>query len=164
MTTADARTERPWEALVDASEEERRAEMTRRYLELDDLPEEERLSRMVALVDAEYALPDDRLRTLTRSRFAVWVALDPETARRVAASYDSAMLQMSSSQAMRWVAMTQTLIKEFPREERALLLVLHPDASGGLREALSADRLELKTPAASEAPASKWWWPFGKQN
>ena len=138
--------------------------MATRYTALDGLSEDERFEQMMAMVTAEYSLPDHALREFTRSRLSVWLELEPELAEKTADLYASAVRKLSSSHAMRWVAMTQTLITDFPRENRERLFALHPDVFGGLKEALSVDRLDLTTPPVAPGPSSRRWWPFGRKS
>jgi len=147
MATSDRKADQAWGMLADLEEEERRTKMLQRYRELASLPEVMRVSRMLTMADAEYDLPEDKLRTLTISRLNVWLMLEPEVTQRISDSYDAAMREVPGLESTRWIAMAKTLAKEFPREEQERLIALIPAVFGGVRP----------------APAKKRWWPFGKR-
>jgi hypothetical protein len=119
--------------------------MFKRYTELAALPEEERVSRLLMMADAEYDLPKATLRTFTISRLSVWLKLEPEIARRISDSYDAAMRKVPGLQTSRWADMARTLAKEFPREEQQRLVELIPSVFRGV---------------SLDAPAKKRWWAF----
>ena len=161
MAMSNTKADQAWGLFADADEEERRAKMLQRYVELASQPEDERTSQMVMMATAEYALPDDKLRAFTHSRLSVWLEMDPEVVQIVAASYDAVMQRMPGPQAMRRVSLVQTLAKDFPQEGRERLVALLPNVFGGLKEMLYSRRLAESAPTA---PAKKSWWPFGKRN
>ena len=164
MATPNIEADQAWGMLADVEEEdERRTKMLQRYTELAALPEEERVSQMLMMATAEYDLPDDKLRTFTISRLHSWMMLDQEVARRIAASYDTVMRKMPAQEAWRRVSMVQTLAREFPAEEQAQLVEIIPSVFGGLKEVLSAQRIQPATPAGPSATAKRGWWPFGKR-
>ena len=66
--------------------------------ELATLPEEERVSRLLMMAEAEYELHKPTLRTFTISRLSVWLMLEPEVARRISGSYDAAMRKLPGLQ------------------------------------------------------------------
>ena len=150
MATYERKADQEWGMLTDAEEEERRTKMLQRYTELAALPEEERVARLLLMADAEYVLPNDKLRTFAVSRLNVWLMLEPEVARRISDSYDAAMRRVPGLQTTRWVVLAKTLAKEFPKSEQERLVALIPSVFGAV---------QLVTPA----PAKKRWWPFGKR-
>ena len=159
MATSDTGADQAWGMLVDVGEEERKAKMLQRYGELANLSEEERRSQMLAMAGSEYDLPADKLRTFTIFRLQVWLQLEPEVAQRISASYDAAMQKMPGLQAMRRVALVQTLAREFSSQDQERLVALMPNVFGGLKEVISPHRAEEAQPA----PAKKGWWPFRKR-
>lgn len=150
MATSNREADRAWGVLADVGEEERRTKMLQRYTELAALPEEERVSRLLMMADAEYDLPDYKLRIFTISRLSVWLRLDPEVARRISDSYDAAMRRVPGLQTTRWVSLAEKLAKEFPREEQEQLFALLPGVFGGLKPDRPAPAKRRKRP----------WWPF----
>ena len=127
------------------------------------LPAEERVSQMLAMAKAEYALPDDKLRAFTLSRLSAWLDMDTESVQIIAGSYDAAMLKMPGPQAMRRMSMVQTLADEFSREQQLQLIAIIPSVFGGPKEMI--EMLPIKSVAAATPAAStkKGWWPFGKR-
>ena len=162
MAMSNAEADQAWGMLAEVEEEERRTKMVQRYTEMAALPEEERMSQMLMMAAAEYDLSEDKLRTFTVSRLSVWLSLDREVARRVAASYDAVMKKMPGQQAMRRVGVVQTMAREFPAEEQAQLIELIPDVFGGLKEVLTRQHAQ-EAMAASSASVKKGWWPFWKR-
>jgi hypothetical protein len=120
-----------WTGLIDAGEAEREAQMVARYTELAALSEDDRRERLKAMARAEYALPDDKLRTFTIARMRSWLQLEEEQAQRVAGSYDAVMQNMPATIAMRRVALVQTLALEFSAEDEARLRRLMPRIFAG---------------------------------
>ena len=150
MATSDRKADQAWGMLADVEEEERRTKMLQRYTELGALPEEERVSQMLMMADAEHDIPNAKLRIFTISRLNVWLMLEPEVARRISDSFDDAMSKVPGLQTTRWVALAKTLAKEFPVDEYERLVALIPAVFGGVKQ-------------AKPAPAKKRWWPFGKR-
>ncbi len=150
MATSNRKADQAWGMLADVEEEERRTKMLQRYTELAALPEEERVSRLLMMADAEYDLPQKKLSTFTASRLSVWLMLDPEVARRISASYDATMCKIPGLQTTRWVAMATQLAKGRSKEEQARLAALLPSVFTGLKG------LKPTTP-------KKRWWPFRKR-
>ena len=127
MAMSDVKADQAWGMLADAEEEERRTKMLQRYTEMVALPAEERVSQMLAMAKAEYALPDDKLRAFTLSRLSAWLDMDTESVQIIAGSYDAAMLKMPGPQAMRRVSMVQTLADEFSKQQQLQLIAIVPD-------------------------------------
>ena len=150
MATSDRKADQAWGMLADVEEEERRTKMLQRYTELGALPEEERVSQMLMMADAEHDIPNAKLRIFTISRLNVWLMLEPEVARRISDSFDAAMRKVPGLQTTRWVALAKSLAKEFPMGEQERLVALIPAVFGGVK-------------LAEPAPAKKRWWPFGKR-
>lgn len=152
MATSNRKADQAWGMLADVEEEERRTKMLQRYTELAALPEDERVSRLLMMADAEYDLPKKKLSTLTASRLSVWLMLDLEVARRISASYDAAMRKIPGLQTTHWVAMANQLAKERTKEEQARLAALLPSVFIG-----------LKPGGPKPGRVKKRWWPFGKR-
>jgi len=163
MATSNIEADQAWGMLADVEEKERRTKMVQRYTDIAALPEEDRMSQMLMMATAEYALPDDKLRTFTISRLHAWLMLNQEVARRIATSYDTTMRKMPGQEAWRRVSMVQTLAREFPEGVQVQLVALIPDVFGGLKDVLSGLRIEPTTPAEHPASAKKGWWPFRKR-
>ena len=154
-----------WGALADTSEETRRAEMRKRYEGLAQLSEAERSSMMAKLVESEYALPDDQLRTFTASRLVVWIDMNAETAKSVAETYDQVMRGMPANAAMRRVGMVQTVARQFTTEQIDRLFELIPSMvqhiPRGDVSALAHGQEEAAPP--SERRPRKRGWAFWKR-
>ena len=126
MARAKARSEDDWAALLRLGEAEQQVKMSELYAHLAGLSEEPRYSRMLALAQAENALPDKELRLLTLLRLRTWLQLEPEVAQQVSATYDAVMKQMPGPQAMRRVAQAQALARGFSLAEQHQLSELVP--------------------------------------
>lgn len=158
---SNVQSDQAWGALMNEAAEEREATMAQRYKEMAALSEEEMLSRMTAMVRAEYDLKDAELRVFTLSRLRTWLKLDEDTARKIAASYDAAMRKMSGPAAMRRVAMVQTLARDFSREDQQQLVELMPNVFGGLKDVIQPfSSRPAPPPVEAAAPAKRGWRPF----
>ena len=169
MTTPTEPMDEAWARLADASESEREAEMLRRYSELAALPEPERQRQMMAMVQAEYALPGEKLDDFTRSRLRTWLKVPEDSAKLIALTYVAVMSHMPSAAALRRVTLVQKLAEEFSEEDEARLRELDPAAFGGrpFKREISRLQTEKDTQMAAAATAKadqhKGWWPFGKK-
>jgi hypothetical protein len=154
---------RDWGALADLETEVREAKIVEVYGELADMPEEELRSRSIGMVAAECDLSDEKLRTLSISRIRVWLALDPETVRKVSPPYEAASEMMSSSQAIRRVGLLQALRGSFSQEDRKRLVAAAPKVFGGAEEReLGSFSRERPDPRTSSKNRARGWWPFGR--
>lgn len=151
-----------WGALTEVGEAEREPRMRARYLELAALSDGERLVRLRAMAEAEYALPDEKLRPFTTSRMRVWLGLDLPVAQTIARSYDAVMRQMPGPVAMRRVATVQTMARGFSLEDQERLRSLVPGVFAARTDAVSVVPRILTTPAPAEAK-KRSWWPFGRK-
>ena len=139
-----------WKALARRETEEREESMVLEYTELAGLHEEDRVGRMQALAEAVLDLAAGQRRDFALSRLRVWLRLEPEAAKRVAASYESIAAKLSGDRAHAHIALVQDLVREFSPEEQDRLIALDSTVFGG-------------APTEMQAAASKkrWWWPFG---
>ena len=96
--------------------------------DLAALPEEERQARLKNQADIEYRLPDDKLRAIILSRINVWMDMDEEVVKRVAASLDTVMTKMPSTIAMKRIGVVQTVSRDFPLEQQEKLRMFVPGA------------------------------------
>ncbi|MSQ32793.1 MAG: hypothetical protein EXR59_06210, partial [Dehalococcoidia bacterium] len=94
MTMQNIKADTGWGEVANLAEAEREVKMKAQYLELAKLGEEERVNRLFAMAQSEYALNDEKLRSFTTSRMHVWINLDVPTAKMIIASYDHAMDKM----------------------------------------------------------------------
>ena len=131
MTTQNVKADQAWGSLANVSDTERESQMLARYAELARLTEEERRSRLLAMAQAEYSLPDEKLRPFTISRIKVWLKVEMETARLIASSYDAVMDMMPGTAAMRRIALVQTLASSFTLEDQSKLRILVPRVFAG---------------------------------
>ena len=166
MTTHDITTEETWVQLADLNGDEREARMLERYQGMVALPEEERISLMASNAEIVYGLSDEVLKNLTVSRLQAWLLMEQEAAQLIATSYDTAMKKLSSSKAMRRVALVQTLAKEFPHEDQERLVTLMPTVFGGMptaaaKAAQAAQAQSMPQPEPVKK-ARKGWWPFSR--
>ena len=98
-----------WEALADLPDEGRQRELRRLYEALVPLGEAERRAKAEGFIRREYALSEEKLLTVTRSRLLAWLDMEPGAAKTVATSYSLVMQTMPGSIAMRRVSVVQTV-------------------------------------------------------
>jgi len=151
-----------WGEISSLPEAEREAKMKARYQELAKLTDEERVNRLFAMAQAEYALNDEKLRAFTTSRMRVWISLDDTIATTVVASYDQAMDKMPGTAAMRRVALVQNLALTFSLEEQARLKVLVPKILAGRSDVSQLAKQAAAAEAAAEKPKKSGWGPWRK--
>ena len=161
MTTAGTGTEDAWARLATAQPEERSAQVQARYHERAGLPEDERRSRLDAMIRSEYALPDEQLHAMTLCRLETYLQMQPDEVRTIVASVEAVMNTLPGSFAMRRVALVQTLSREFSVEDQQRLRELVPEVFGD-----SGGRAVGAAPAPPPAAASpkRAWWTFWKKN
>ena len=87
--------------------------------------------------------------TLRCPRLKVWLRLEPEAAKRVAASYESIAAKLSGDRADAHMSLVQDLVREFSVDEQGRLIALDPTVFGGVSAEMEA------------ASKKRWWWPFG---
>ncbi|MBI2855579.1 MAG: hypothetical protein HYX93_01895 [Chloroflexi bacterium] len=164
MTTPSAQTDHGWGMLVDAASEERESKMLQRYQEMAALSEQARTAQMLAMVRAEYALPDHKLRSFTLSRLRTWLKLEEGTARAIVTSYDAAMEKIPGQLAMRRVSLVQTLAREFSADDEEKLRSLVPRVFAGMPSRATIEKSLLAAPSVgsqTRSPKKRSWWPFG---
>ncbi len=164
MTTPEMAIDAEWGKLADAEVEERETKITQRYGELAGLSDEDRRSQMWPLIRAEYALDDQKLRVFAVSRLRVWLKMDPEAAKGIATTYDGIMMEMPGPDAMRRVAVVQTVYREFSVEEQDRLVELVPAVFAGARvgDHVAQFRVSSESIERVERPKRRLW-PFGKR-
>lgn len=116
-----------WETLAARPASEREEGLQRFYGALAELPETDRLDRLRAVTATTYALPDDPFRALTESRLRVWLGMDTDAASLVARSYDAVLQELPANDAMRRVAVVQTLMRDLTDEDQRRLRRLNPE-------------------------------------
>lgn len=163
-----------WGRLADLSESEREPQMRARYAELVGVPEEQRRAALKTFAQAEYALPDGKLRPFTKSRMRVWLSMNADEARTLALSYDAIMNQMPAVAAMKRVSIVQSLSKEFSEEDQARLRAMAPTvftsksappqspSNYGAAKPASRKAQSKPEPAAAGPKGKKAWWAFWK--
>ena len=139
-----------WKAMARQEAEEREESMVSEYTELAGLGEEDRVGRMQALAESVLDLPAALRRDFALSRLKVWLRLEPEAAKKVAATYESIAAGLSGDRAEAHMLLVQDLVREFSPEEQERLIGLDPTVFGG-------------APTLVETPSKKKkrWWPFG---
>ncbi len=144
-----------WSGLRSLGAEARTQEMATRFRRIAMMGEDDRTRLLHGLVETVYALPDGDIRQMTESRLRAWLRLDSEDARVVADSYGQVLDRMSSSIALKRVAIVQSVASHLTPEEQERLRQLIPGivASGPVR--LSAEPSRAGTP-----DSSKPWWAF----
>lgn len=166
MTTSVPGGMTEWGTLADCSEGERRAQMGKRYAELLRMPEEQRVSALERMAQAEYRLPDDKLRTFTESRLLVWLGMGLEDGRAIAHSYEQAMLRMPGTLAMKQVSVVQTVARGFTSEQLDQLREMVPSTLSVIPRVAPA-RVSVPDPqpkpVASEQKPSRGFLGFGKR-
>jgi hypothetical protein len=160
MASVGHEVDQEWaQILSSTSGGKREVAMHERYGELADLPEDERRRRLRAMTFAEYSFPDAELREITVSRLRTWLTMDPEAAKRIAASLEAVMAEMPGDIAWRRVALVQTMAREFSSDDVLRLRELVPGIFGGQPAATDRpDRTTTQAPA--EARRKKPWWAF----
>ncbi len=158
MTTAN-RENTHWSQLGALSAQEREERMLERYEDLARLSEDDRVSQIQELLDVEFALPDEKLLEVTKSRLQVFLKMDEDNAKSVGQGYESVMKSASGNVAMKRVGMAQSaaiqLSKEVVKEDIERLRGIVPGALGtGSRIAPSYRDAE------PEVSQSKPWWAF----
>ena len=118
---------RDWAAIATGPVVLREERLVRYYAALAALPEDARRTELRAMVGVTYGLPDDAFRALTESRLRAWLRLDEAAAARVARSYDAVLGELSARDAMRRVAVVQTLMRDLPEEDQRRLRELNPE-------------------------------------
>jgi hypothetical protein len=149
-----------WAELAGDVTPDREAKMAARYLQLAELSEEERCAKLRAMANAEYSLPEDKLRSFTVSRMRTWINLDMDKAKAIAGSYNSVMQNMPANVAMKRVALVQTLVTEFTPEEEERLRELAPGAFAGApsrKTGLDRPGPDLQTRVGKKKPFWMFW-------
>jgi hypothetical protein len=162
MTAADAGADPTWGALAETDEQSRESQVLARYTELAALPEEGRRRRLRAMMEAEYALSDQSLRTMTMARLRAFLSMDEAAVQAITGSLDGVMKEMSGQAAMRRVALVQTLAQEFTPEEQAHLRAMMPTVFGD-RAAAPAGSASGAAPAPAATRPAKPWWAFWRK-
>jgi hypothetical protein len=166
MTAQGLPDEQAWADVGALPEEQRQSAMQKRYTELLPLSEDERRSRMLAMAKGENSLSDDKLRAFTKSRLLTWLAMDMDSAKKVAASYAAVMQQMPGPVAMRWIALMQTMAREFSSDQVLKLRALLPTVFGTMPVVAATIKAALTAaPPETQEPSGKkgGFWPFGKK-
>ena len=167
MADTNANLEEYWRGLADAGEEEREEKMRTHYSSLAAMPEEQRREQLKTMARVEYTLPEGKIRPFHTSRLRIWLSMEPDQARLVAASTEAIMNDMPGDIAMRRVAVVQTLARNFNPADQARLRELVPrvfaEQTRFTLDQSATDRREVLERAA-EAPAPKKpWWAFWKR-
>ncbi len=146
-------------------EGEREPMMLDRMRALASLDEEERRDQLHGVVAAEYSLPNDKLKPLSKSRLRALLQLEREEAQRFAGSYDAAMQAMPAAAAMRRVTIVQSLASEFSTEEEAQLVELLPNVFAGAtsRGGIEATMGLVHGLGSRGETKSKPFWAFWKK-
>lgn len=148
--------------------------MAERFREVGALPEEEMLTRLQAMVQAEYALDDEALKPFTVSRLRTWLALkeeDLQLAQSLAHGYDTVFNRLPAQIAFRRAAMVQGIARDsLTMDEVEGLFELIPSLVRSVPRASSdtiARQAAANDLAASQLAAAggvvvtqKPWWKF----
>jgi len=162
MSTPDQTIDKEWKELATLDPDAMEARMVEILNEMVSLSDEERLERRLAIARAESDLSDEDLRSYTLCRLRAWLKLESAVADRVAATMDDVMKKIPGPQAMRQIALIQTMAREFSLEDQQKLVALAPNVFGGAPVGLKADAVKAPPKVVEEPkPAKKWWWPFG---
>ena len=149
-----------WMALAYVSEDSRQRDMLKVYEELVDSSEEERCQVVQKLAEGEYKLPDDKLRTFTRSKLLTWLKMSVEKARIIANAYDQVIKKMPATAAMKRVATVQTVARNLPSDQlERLQKILPPIVLEVPSRAKLSRSLGMR---GEEKKGRKSWWQFWK--
>ncbi len=116
-----------WEGLAALPAPDREAQLRRFSAALAALPEPDRLAQLRTVVARTYALSDEAFRAVTAARLRAWLQLDRGEAERVARSYDTVLQELPARDAMRRVAVVQTLMRDLSDDEQRRLRELNPE-------------------------------------
>jgi hypothetical protein len=163
MSTPDQTVDKNWKELATLDPEAMEARMVGILNEMNALSDEERLERRLAIARTENDLTDEELRAYTLCRLRAWLKLDPPVAEKTAALLDKVMKIIPGPQAMRQIALIQTMAREFSVEDQGKLVALAPNVFGGAPVGLSVEKVIVPPKVNEEPPVvkKKWWWPFG---
>jgi hypothetical protein len=157
MVAQESQRDEAWGNLSGVGDPEREAAMLTRYLELAGISQDERKGQLRGMANAEYALPDEKLRSMTVSRLRILLQMDAEQAKTVNGDYDAVMSEMPASVAMRRVGLVQTLVADFTAEEEERLREIMPTVFGGAPRRKTGLEVEPSMFAAPEKSKRAWW-------
>lgn len=147
-----------WEALLDLPDEERIERMVETYQALAGMSQSERRSALEEQIGVVYRMDDPNLRAMTESRLRAWLRMDPETARPVAEEFEAVLDEMPAEIAMRRVTVVQLVSMRLSPEEREQLRGLVPRVMGNEPHQLGGDA------AASNQEPRRPWWAFWRKS
>jgi hypothetical protein len=166
----DATPDRSWSDLAQLDASARQQQMTAVCREVAELPDDQRLERLEAMVRAEYELGEDLLRPFTLTRLKTWIEIDsdnPELAQRLARGYDAVFDKLPGAMAMRRASVVQNVARtDLSLEEVDSLFRLVPSLVRQVPRAHKESATEAKGKAYSAAQRVKAegggrpWWKF----
>ena len=163
MAATEDLEDRDWKDLAYLEESDREPVMKSRYEQLAELTEEERTSQLHSMEKALYDLPDDKIRSFTKSRLRVWLTLEPDVAEKTSVSFDVMVDLLPGLTAWRHIEVVQTMAREFSLREQARLLELFPRIFGARGSGMQAPAPAESPEETVSTPAKKPWWAFWKQ-
>jgi len=145
-----------WVGFANVADDARVSGMRARLEAIAGQPEDRRVASIKSLLDAELALDDRALSTLTRGRYRAWIGMDADTVAAISECIAEARSQLTGPQAMRSITAGQTAAASLTAEEVATLSELAPSFRDALpnemREAMEAvARRERDEAAATDA-------------
>ncbi len=157
-----------WTSFADLPEDARVSGMRARFQTIATQPDDSRVAAVKALLDAELALDDQRLATLTQGRYRAWIGMDADTVVAISECIADVRNQMTGPQAMRSITAGQTAATALSAEEIVTLAALAPSFRDALpnemRDAMEAiaqrDRDESSpagTAGADSRPDVSFW-------
>jgi AcrR family transcriptional regulator len=154
-----------WAGLASVPEPERRERMVAALGRVLEQDESQRIATLRGMVEAEYALDDESLRSFTASRLRAWIALserDMEQARTIARGYDAVFAGMTGTLAMRRSSTVQTVVRtDFTAEEIDRLFELIPSMIQQMpRRVAPMERRETPQEMRDRRAATRPWWKF----
>lgn len=147
-----------WEALLELPDEERIERMVETYQALAGMGQSERRSALEEQIGVVYRMDDANLRAMTESRLRAWLRMDPETAKPVAEEFEAVLDDMPAEIAMRRVTVVQLVSMRLSPEEREQLRALVPRVMGNEPHQMGSQ------PAASDQEPRRPWWAFWRKS
>jgi len=147
-----------WSALSTLDADTARAQMTKRFHDVAQMPENERIAELRSMIEAEYALDEPRLMAFTGARLRSLIDLGPDAGKAISDGYNAVFEGVSGDMAMRRTSVVQTVARGMTADEVVALQSIIPS----LVSQIPTARRSEAAPSPSPEPqrASKPFWKF----
>ncbi len=122
--------EQRWKLLATMPELRRIEIMMAEFVELAGVSEDERQTRLHAMILAESDLSEDRLFDMTKARLRAWTRMDQRAAHTVAQSYYPVLQTMGAGIQERFKSVEERVFDSLPWEQKRLSLRFIPNDEG----------------------------------